>query len=174
MFDEKIDKEFNDPLENYDKIIEEVASKYERDQPRFEISLITYVYSIMEDSKESENKELFDSIGSSRELRQNKQAELRIKDIYDQEDEKLQESRHSDEKLQESRHSDNNLLDEGSQDNIKFINNSHGEELKSEGSMISKLLKLNIFIESNRTGRDSLIFALKKSKGVRSFIRHIP
>ena len=143
MFDEKIDKEFNDPLENYDKIIEEVASKYERDQPRFEISLITYVYSIMEDSKESENKELFDSIGSSRELRQNKQAELRIKDIYDQEDEKLQESRHS----------DNNLLDEGSQDNIKFINNSHGEELKSEGSMISKLLKLNIFIESNRTGR---------------------
>ena len=40
IFDEKYDKEFNDPLENYDKIIQEVQSKYEQDQeqPRFKIN----------------------------------------------------------------------------------------------------------------------------------------
>ena len=44
IFDEKYDKEFNDPLENYDQIIQEVQSKYEQEQdhnqeqPRFEIN----------------------------------------------------------------------------------------------------------------------------------------
>jgi hypothetical protein len=34
LFDEKLNKEFKDPLENYDAIIKEADSKYERDEPR--------------------------------------------------------------------------------------------------------------------------------------------
>ena len=34
FLDEKLDKEFQDPLEHYDRIIREVDSKYEADNPR--------------------------------------------------------------------------------------------------------------------------------------------